>query len=62
MRAATGAIAGSVVVLARRSIYDWPTLVIALVSLAVLFKWKVPEPLLIALAAVVGLILRGHIL
>src|SRR5712671_1532094 len=60
--AATGAIAGSVVVLARRSIYDWPTLLIALVTLAVLFKWKLPEPLIIALAAVVGLILRGHIL
>jgi len=58
--AATGAIAGSVVVLARRSIYDWPTLLIALVTLAVLFKWKVPEPLLIAIAAGVGLILRGH--
>jgi chromate transporter len=60
--AATGAIAGSVVVLARRSIYDWPTALIATITLAVLFKWKVPEPLLIAVAAVVGLILRGHIL
>ncbi len=60
--AATGAIAGSVVVLARRSIYDWPTLLIAVITLAVLFKWKVPEPLLIAVAAVVGLILRGHVL
>jgi len=47
--AATGAIAGSVIVLARRSIYDWPTLFIALVTLGVLFKWKVPEPLLIAI-------------
>jgi chromate transporter len=60
--AATGAIAGSVVVLARRSIYDWPTLLIALITLAVLFKWKVPEPLVIALAAVAGLILRGRVL
>ena len=60
--AATGAIAGSVVVLARRSIYDRPTLLIALITLAVLFKWKVPEPLLIAVAALVGLILRGHML
>jgi chromate transporter len=59
--AATGAIAGSVVVLARRSIYDWPTAVIAVVTLAVLFKWKVPEPVLIAAAAVVGLVLRGHL-
>jgi chromate transporter len=60
--AATGAIAGSVVVLARRSIYDWPTLLIAVISLGVLFKWKVPEPLLIAVAAGAGLILRGHLL
>jgi chromate transporter len=60
--AATGAIAGSVIVLARRSIYDGPTLVIAVVTLAVLFKWKVPEPLIIALAAVAGLLLRAHAL
>src|SRR6202166_1662310 len=60
--AATGAIAGSVVVLARRSIYDWPTALIAVVTLAVLFKWKVPEPVVIAVAAVVGLILRRHVL
>jgi chromate transporter len=57
--AATGAIAGSVVVLARRSIYDVPTAIIGLVSLAVLFRWKVPEPVIIAAAAVVGLALHG---
>ncbi len=56
--AATGAIAGSVVVLARRSIYDLPTAVIALLSLAVLIKWKVPEPAIIAVAAVAGLALK----
>lgn len=56
--AATGAIAGSVFVLARRSIYDWPTLIIAAVSLAILFRWKVPEPVLIAVAAVAGLALH----
>jgi chromate transporter len=56
--AATGAIAGSVVVLVRRSIYDGPTLLIAAVSLAILFRWKVPEPLLIAAAAIVGLALH----
>jgi chromate transporter len=57
--AATGAIAGSVVVLARRSIYDVPTAIIGIVSLAVLFRWKVPEPVIIAAAAVVGLALHG---
>src|SRR5256712_10709342 len=56
--AATGAIAGAVVVLARRSVYDLPTIVIAIVTFAVLFRWKVPEPLLIACAAVAGLMLR----
>ncbi len=56
--AATGAIAGAVIVLARRSVVDVPTLAIAGISLAVLFRWKVPEPVLIACAAVVGLALR----
>jgi chromate transporter len=58
--AATGAIAGSVVVLARRSIYDVPTGIIGIVSLALLFRWKVPEPVIIAAAAVVGLALHGR--
>ena len=57
--AATGAIAGAVVVLARRSVYDWPTILICAMSLAVLFRWKVPEPILIACAAVAGLLLRA---
>ena len=56
--AATGAIAGAVVVLARRSVYDLPTILICAVSLAVLFRWKVPEPVLIACAAAAGLALR----
>jgi chromate transporter len=56
--AATGAIAGAVIVLGRRSIYDVPTAVIGMVSLAVLFRWKIPEPALITAAAVVGLILH----
>jgi chromate transporter len=57
--AATGAIAGAVIVLARRSIYDVATLMIALVSLGVLIRWKVPEPILIACAAAAGLLLRS---
>src|SRR5438552_7014733 len=56
--AATGAIAGAAIVLARLSVHDAPTIVIEIVSLAVLFRWKVPEPVLIACAAGVGLILR----
>jgi len=56
--AATGAIAGAVIVLARRSVYDVPTLLICGFTLVVLFRWKVPEPLLIACAAVAGLVLH----
>jgi chromate transporter len=56
--AATGAIAGAVVVLARRSVYDLPTAGIALASVAVLFRWRIPEPVVIACAAVAGLLLR----
>lgn len=56
--AATGAIAGAVVVLARRSIYDVPTLIIAALSLSLLIRWKLPEPAIITLAAAAGLALR----
>jgi len=56
--AATGAISGAVVVLAHRSVYDLPTFAIAIASLAILFRWKIPEPILIACAAVAGLVLR----
>jgi len=56
--AATGAIAGAVIVLARRSVYDWPTILICVVSLAVLFRWKIPEPILIACAGIAGLVFR----
>jgi chromate transporter len=56
--AATGAIAGAVIVLARRSIHDVPTFAIAIVSLAVLFRWRVPEPVVIGCAAMAGLLLR----
>jgi chromate transporter len=57
--AATGAIAGAVIVLARRSVYDLPTLGIAMASGAILFRWKVPEPILIACAGLIGIALRS---
>jgi chromate transporter len=56
--AATGAIAGAVVVLGRRSLYDIPTMVIAALSLGALLRWKIPEPVIIACAAAVGLLVR----
>jgi chromate transporter len=57
--AATGAIAGAVIVLARRSIVDVWTAAIAVISFLILLKWKVPEPLLILAAGVVGFAVRG---
>ena len=56
--AATGAIAGAVVVLARRSVVDLPTALIALVTFLLLYRWKIPEPALILGAAVVGFTLH----
>jgi chromate transporter len=60
--AATGAIAGAAFVLGRRAIIDVPTIAILAVTLAVL-TWvkKVPEPLVIAAAGLVGLALRGFL-
>jgi chromate transporter len=54
--ATTGAIAGACVVLARRAIYDVPTLLIGAAALAVVWRLKMPEPLLIAAGAAVGLL------
>jgi chromate transporter len=55
--AAIGTIAGAVVVLGQRSIVDAPTLLLGLAALAILWKTKVQEPLIIAGAAVLGLLL-----
>jgi len=56
--AAIGAIAGSVVVIAKRSIVDIPTALIALVTAALLWKYKkLQEPVIVAAAALLGLIL-----
>jgi chromate transporter len=46
--ATSGTIAGACVVLARRAIVDGPTLLIGLVVLGITWRFKVPEPLLIA--------------
>jgi chromate transporter len=54
--AATGALGGAVIVLAYRAIYDLPTAAVALASLAVLWRFKVPEPILVAAAGAIGLI------
>jgi chromate transporter len=54
--AATGAITGAVLVLTARAIVDWPTAAIALISLAVLWRYKIPEPIIVSIAGLVGLI------
>jgi len=55
--AATGAITGAVLVLATRAIKDLPTALIAVISLAILWRYKVPEPVIVSAAGLVGLIL-----
>jgi chromate transporter len=57
--AATGAIAGAAVVLGRRAVVDVPTALIALAALATLVWVKrVPEPLLILAAGLIGLLIH----
>ncbi len=56
--AAAGAIAGATVVLTRQSVTDLPTSVIALVSLGLLWRFKVKEPLIVVGGAIVGLLLH----
>ena len=54
--AAIGTILGACILLGKIAIGDWLTALIGIVSLAVLFRWKVSNPMLIAATAVVGLI------
>jgi len=55
--AASGTIAGACFVLARRAIIDVPTLLIGVAALGVAWRFKIPEPLLIAAGAAAGLII-----
>ena len=54
--AAIGTILGACVLLGRITIGDWLTGAIGLVSLGVLFRWKISNPVLIAATAAVGLV------
>lgn len=54
--AAIGTITGAVVVLGKRSITDVPTLVLALVTVVLIWKFKkLPEPVIVLAAALIGL-------
>jgi chromate transporter len=58
--AATGAIGGAAFVLGRRALVDIPSIMIAVVTFGLITKLKkLPEPLVIVGAAVVGLVLKG---
>jgi chromate transporter len=59
--AAVGAIAGAAYILARRSVMDIPTALIAVLAFAVLSWKKVPEPSLIVAAAVVGVLIQREL-
>jgi chromate transporter len=57
--AAIGAIAGAVIVLAKRSLIDIPTILIALTTAVVLFRFKkLQEPYVILAAALIGMTLK----
>ena len=56
--AATGAIAGAAVVLGKRALVDLPTVLLALAAFGTMrMTKKIPDPLLIALAGLAGLLL-----
>jgi chromate transporter len=55
---AAGAIAGAVIVLSRQTITDWPTVGIAAATLAVILRWKIKEPYVVAAGAIAGLALH----
>jgi len=54
--AAIGTILGACVLLGRIAIGDWLTILIAVGALVALFRWKVSNPLLMAVTAAAGLI------
>lgn len=60
--AAVGAIAGAAYILARRSLTDVPTVLIAVITFTILTATKkIPEPVLILVAGVIGMVLRGNL-
>ena len=57
---ATGAIAGAVIVLARQSLVDVTTVLIAVAAFGLTWsRWKVPEPLIVVAAGLIGLAARS---
>jgi chromate transporter len=57
--AAIGAIAGAVIVIGQRSITDWITAALAIVTAMILWRFKkIPEPVIVVVAAVIGLVVH----
>jgi chromate transporter len=57
--AVIGALVGSVIIIARRSVIDIPTAMIAVAAvLALIYIKKIQEPYIIAVAAIIGLIIK----
>jgi len=52
--AAAGAIAGACFVLGKRAIFDVPTAALAVAALVLLWRFKIPEPILIVGAGLIG--------
>ena len=57
--AAAGAIVGAAGVIATQVLVDVPTISIFVISLVILWRLRVPEPALVAVSAIVGLVLFG---
>ena len=55
--AASGAIAGAVLLLGSRAIFDIPTALIALVGLVAIMRFRIQEPFLVVGAGIAGLVL-----
>jgi chromate transporter len=58
--AAVGAIAGAVLILTKRQLVDWITVFIAIITALALLRFKkMPEPAIIIIAAIAGLLLKS---
>jgi chromate transporter len=56
--AAAGALSGAVVVLTRQAVTDWTTAAVALVTLGVLWRFKIGEPYVVIAAGALGILLH----
>jgi chromate transporter len=54
--AAIGTILGASILLAKVAIGDWLTFAVAAISLLVLFRWKINNPILVAVASIIGIV------